>query len=421
MRRAVITGIGMAAPGGVGRKEFWEFITSGESATRPISLFDATEYRSRIAAEVDWDPAERGFSPHETDKFDRMVQFALVCLREALEDSGIGFEHPNPERVGVAVGTAIGCTMGLESQYAATSHHGTRWLVDHTQAAPWIFDYFVPTSFAREVAWAAGAEGPSTVISTGCTSGMDAVGYALELIRDGSADVMVTGASDAPISPITVACFDAIKATSPSNDDAARACRPFDLHRNGFVLGEGASIIILEEYEHARKRGAHIYAELAGFATKSNAYHMTGLRADGHEMAEAIRVSLAQSRTNPEQFGYVSAHGSGTKQNDLHETTAVKKVFGQAAYGVPMSSIKSAIGHALGSVGAIELSTSALAIDNNVVPPTANLYVQDPECDLDYVPRTAREHTVDVALSVASGFGGFQSAAVLKGPRSWDK
>jgi act minimal PKS ketosynthase (KS/KS alpha) len=378
MRRAVITGIGMAAPGGVGRKEFWEFITSGESATRPISLFDATEYRSRIAAEVDWDPAERGFSPLETDKFDRMVQFALVCLREA-------------------------------------------WLVDHTQAAPWIFDYFVPTSFAREVAWAAGAEGPSTVISTGCTSGMDAVGYALELIRDGSADVMVTGASDAPISPITVACFDAIKATSPSNDDAARACRPFDLHRNGFVLGEGASIIILEEYEHARKRGAHIYAELAGFATKSNAYHMTGLRADGHEMAEAIRVSLAQSRTNPEQFGYVSAHGSGTKQNDLHETTAVKKVFGQAAYGVPMSSIKSAIGHALGSVGAIELSTSALAIDNNVVPPTANLYVQDPECDLDYVPRTAREHTVDVALSVASGFGGFQSAAVLKGPRSWDK
>ncbi|MGP4046388.1 beta-ketoacyl-[acyl-carrier-protein] synthase family protein [Streptomyces sp. 2A115] len=419
MRRVVITGIGVCAPGGVGRKEFWEFITSGRTATRPVSLFDAGAYRSRMAAEVDWDPAAAGFDAHEIDKFDRMVQFALTCLREAMQDSGIDPEDVDPGRIGVSIGTAIGCTMGLESQYAAVSNTGADWLVDHTKAAPWIFDYFVPTSLAREIAWAAGAEGPATVVSTGCTSGMDAVGHAFELIREGSADVMVTGASDAPISPITVACFDSIKATSPSNDDPEHACKPFDLRRNGFVLGEGAAVLVLEEYEHARRRGAHVYAEMAGFATRANAYHMTGLRADGHEMAEAIRAAVDQARLDLDALGYISAHGSGTRQNDLHETTAMKKSLGARAFDVPVSSIKAAIGHALGSVGAIELATCALAIDNGTVPPTANLEVPDPECDLDYVPLTARDGRVDAALSVASGFGGFQSAAVLKGPRSW--
>ncbi|MGP3917911.1 beta-ketoacyl-[acyl-carrier-protein] synthase family protein [Nonomuraea sp. 10N515B] len=419
VKRAVITGIGMCVPGGVGRKEFWEFITSGRTATRPISLFDASRFRSRIAAEVDWDPIAEGFTEHEVAKFDRVLQFALYSLREALDDSGLSVQPVAPERIGVAVGTAIGATMSLDRQYAATSHTGERWLVDHTRADPWIFDYFVPSSMAREIAWQAGAEGPATVVSTGCTSGMDSIGYALELIREGTSDVVITGASDAPISPITSACFDAIKATTPRNDDPERACRPFDITRNGFVLGEGAAIVVLEEYEHAVRRGAHIYAEVAGFATRCNAYHMTGLRPDGAEMAEAITVSMGQARVNPEDFGYVSAHGSGTKQNDLHETAAFKTSLGAAAYGVPISSIKAAIGHALGSVGSIELATCALAIEHGVVPPTATLHDPDPECDLDYIPRTAREARVDVALSVASGFGGFQSAAVLRGPRSW--
>ena len=378
MRRVVITGLGITAPGGVGRKNFWEFITSGRSATRGITMFDASQFRSRIAGEVDWDPLEQGFTDHEAVTFDRMVQFALGSLYEALEDAGLYGGVPMPERAGISLGTAVGCTIGLDQQYEAVSHGGTRYLVDHTKAAEWVFDYFIPTSLAREVAWRAGVEGPTSIVSTGCTSGMDAVGHAYELVREGSADVMVTGASDAPISPITVACFDAIKATSESNDDAAHACRPFDRDRNGFVLGEGAAVIVLEEYRHARARGAHIYAEMAGFATRCNAFHMTGLRPDGREMSEAIDVVMGQARVNPADFDYISAHGSGTRQNDLHETTAVKTSLGQAAYGVPMSSIKSAIGHALGSVGALELATCALAIDQGVVPPTANLFERDP-------------------------------------------
>ncbi|MEU1478309.1 beta-ketoacyl-[acyl-carrier-protein] synthase family protein [Streptomyces sp. NPDC005760] len=414
MRKAVITGIGVIAPGGVGTKPFWEQITSGRSATRAVTHFDASRYRSRIAGEVDFDPLAAGLRPDQADGLDRMVQFALAGLREALEDSGFAGGVPVPERAGVSLGSAVGCTTGLETQYAKVSSHGRDWLVDHTLAAGHLFDFFVPTPLAREVAWAAGAEGPAAVVSTGCTSGLDAVGYALDLIRDGSADVMITGASDAPLSPITYACFDALRATSPDNHDPAGACRPFDRTRNGFALGEGAAIFVLEEYEHARRRGAHMYAELAGFATRCNAYHMTGLRPDGREMAEAIRAAMAQACAAPEDFDYINAHGSGTRQNDLHETAAFKDALGPAAYDVPVSSIKSMIGHALGSVGSIEIAACALAVEHGVVPPTANLHEPDPECDLDYVPLVARETAVDVALTVGSGFGGFQSAAILR-------
>ncbi|WP_369395546.1 beta-ketoacyl synthase (plasmid) [Streptomyces sp. CG1] len=413
MRRAVITGMGVVAPGGVGVKPFWEQITSGRSATRPVTLFDASAYRSRIAGEVDFDPVEAGLGHREAAELDRMVQFALAALAEAQAGSGLDTERLDPARVGVALGTAVGATMGLESQYAAVSRHGRDWLTDHELAAPNLFDFFVPSSLAREVAWAAKAEGPAAVVSTGCTSGLDAVGHALDLIRDGSADVMITGASDAPLSPITYACFDALRATSPDNHDPAGACRPFDRTRNGFALGEGAAVFVLEELEHARRRGAHIHAELAGFATRANAYHMTGLRPDGAEMAEAIRVALRQARLAPEDIDYVNAHGSGTRQNDLHETAAFKRALGPAAYDIPVSSIKSMIGHALGSVGSIEIAACALAVEHGVVPPTANLHEPDPECDLDYVPLVARELRVDAALTVGSGFGGFQSAAVL--------
>ncbi|MGW3186094.1 beta-ketoacyl-[acyl-carrier-protein] synthase family protein [Kitasatospora sp. NPDC001119] len=413
MRRAVITGMGVVAPGGVGTKPFWQQITSGQSAIRPVSLFDAAQFRSRVAGEVDFDPQAAGLTEEQTERLDRMVQFALVGLGEALGDSGLSLESLDPGRIGVSLGTAVGCTMGLESQYAKVSRGGQDWLVDHQLAAPHLFDYFVPSSLAREVAWATGAEGPATVVSTGCTSGLDAVGNALDLIRTGAADVVITGASDAPLSPITYACFDALRATSPDNDDPASACRPFDATRNGFALGEGAAVFVLEELEHARRRGAHLYAELAGFATRCNAYHMTGLRPDGREMAEAIQTAMDQARLAAGGLDYINAHGSGTRQNDLHETAAFKRALGAAAYDIPVSSIKSMIGHALGSVGSIELAACALAIEHGVIPPTANLRHQDPECDLDYVPLVARDQRVDTALSVGSGFGGFQSAALL--------
>ncbi|WP_430499806.1 beta-ketoacyl-[acyl-carrier-protein] synthase family protein [Micromonospora trifolii] len=410
-RRVVITGIGVIAPGGLGTKAFWELLTAGRTATRTLSFFDATPFRSRVAAEADFDPVAEGLSPQEVRRMDRAAQMAVVCTREALADSG--FEVADPTRVGVSVGTAVGATMSLEEEYVVVSDGGRKWLTDHRYATPHLYDYLVPSSFAREVAWSVGAEGPATVVSTGCTSGLDSVGHARELIREGSADVMIAGATDAPISPITVACFDAIKATTARNDDPTHASRPFDNSRDGFVLGEGSAMFVLEELEHARRRGAQIYAELVGFASRSNAFHMTGLRPDGREMAEAIRVALADAQLPGDAVDYINAHGSGTKQNDRHETAAFKRSLGDHAYRTPVSSIKSMIGHSLGAIGSIEIAASALAIKHGAVPPTANLHERDPECDLDYVPLTAREQQTDVVLSVGSGFGGFQSAMLL--------
>ncbi|GAA1852171.1 beta-ketoacyl-[acyl-carrier-protein] synthase family protein [Pseudonocardia ailaonensis] len=414
--RVVVTGLGVIAPGGIGAAAFWKLLTSGATATRAISLFDATGYRSRIAAECDFDPASHGFGPRQVRRLDRAAQFALAATREALRDSGLELGSLDPGRVGVQLGTAVGCTTGLDAEYAVVSDSGREWTVDHTFAVSYLHDYFVPSSIAAEVAWDTGAEGPVGIVSAGCTSGLDAVGHAAALVREGSADVVLAGATDAPISPITVACFDAIKATSPRNDDPAHASRPFDLSRNGFVLGEGAATLVLEDRDHALRRGAPIYAELAAHATRSNAYHMTGLRPDGREMSEAIDVALADARVDPTEIAYVNAHGSGTRQNDRHETAAVKRSLGEHAFRTPMSSIKSMVGHSLGAIGAIELAACALAIRHGVVPPTANLHERDPECDLDYVPLEARERRLPAVLSVGSGFGGFQSAVVLTAP-----
>lgn len=415
-REVVITGIGVVAPGGIGVKEFWSLLSEGRTATRTISFFDPAPFRSQVAAEVDFDPELHGLRPQEVRRMDRAAQFAVVTAAEAVTDSGLDLAALDPCRTGVTVGSAVGATMGLDQEYRVVSDGGRLDAVDHRYAVRHLYDYFVPSSFAREVAHSVGAEGPTTVISTGCTSGLDSVGYATELIRDGGADVMIAGATDAPISPITVACFDAIKATTPRNDDPAHASRPFDRSRNGFVLGEGAAMFVLEEYEHARRRGAHMYATIAGFATRCNAFHMTGLRPDGREMAEAIRVALDEGRMNPEEIDYINAHGSGTKQNDRHETAAFKRSLGQHAYRTPVSSIKSMIGHSLGAIGSIEIAASTLAIEHGLVPPTANLHEPDPECDLDYVPLHARERNVDAVLTVGSGFGGFQSAMVLRRP-----
>ncbi|MFD7390490.1 beta-ketoacyl-[acyl-carrier-protein] synthase family protein [Streptomyces sp. NPDC059852] len=415
-RRVVITGIEVLAPGGVGKDGFWDMLSEGRTATRGITFFDPSPFRSQVAAEMDFDPERHGLTPQEVRRMDRAAQFAVVAARGAVEDSGIDLAAHEPHRVGVTIGSAVGATTGLDEEYRTVSDGGRLHLVDHTYAVPHLYNYLVPSSFSAEVAWTVGAEGPNTVVSTGCTSGIDSVGYAVELIREGSADVMIAGSSDAPISPITMACFDAIKATTPRKEDPEQASRPFDGTRNGFVLGEGCAVFVLEELESARRRGAHVYAEIAGYATRSNAYHMTGLRPDGAEMAEAISVALDEARMNVDQIDYINAHGSGTKQNDRHETAAFKKSLGEHAYRTPVSSIKSMVGHSLGAIGSIEIAASALAMEHHVVPPTANLHTPDPECDLDYVPVTAREQLTDAVLTVGSGFGGFQSAMVLARP-----
>jgi minimal PKS ketosynthase (KS/KS alpha) len=416
-RRAVaITGIGVVAPGGVGVPAFWDLLTAGRTATRTISLFDATGFRSRIAAECDFDPAAAGLDDAEAKRLDRTTQFALSAATEAMRDSALDLDVARPERTGVVIGGAVGCTIRLEEQYKEVSTSGRDWLVDHTRGAPYLYDYLVPSSIVAEVAWRCRAEGPVSMISTGCTSGLDAVGHGAALVAEGSADVVLAGAADAPISPITVACFDTIRATSANNGEAATASRPFDLRRDGFVLGEGAAVFVLEPLEHARARGAHVYCEISGFARRANAYHMTGLRPDGREMAEAITVAMDHARIGPDHISYINAHGSGTKQNDVHETAAFKRSLGDRAYDVPVSSIKSMVGHSLGAIGSIEVAACALAIEHGVVPPTANLTEPDPDCDLDYVPVTARAARLNAVLSVGSGFGGFQTAVVLTRP-----
>ncbi|GIH07594.1 actinorhodin polyketide putative beta-ketoacyl synthase 1 [Rhizocola hellebori] len=413
-RRAVITGVGAVAPGGIGKKAYWDLLAAGRSATRSITHFDASPYRSRMAAEADFDPVREGLTQQEIRRLDRAAQFAVVAGREAVADSGLTFAKLDPTRLGVALGSAVGCTTSLEREYIVGSDVGNKWEVDQTYAVPHLYDYFTPSSMAAELAYLVGAEGPVNVVSTGCTSGLDSVGYAAELIAEGTADVIVTGGTEAPLSPITVVCFDVIRASSTRNDDPNTACRPFDKTRDGLVLGEGSAIIILEELEHARKRGAHIYAEIAGFASRCNAYHMTGLHPDGKEMAEAINAAMTQAKLESEAIGYINAHGSGTKQNDRHETAAFKRSLGQHAYATPVSGFKSMIGHSLGAIGSLEIVGSLLAIEEGVIPPTANLHEPDPECDLDYVPLVAREAQVDAVLTVGSGFGGFQSAMVLR-------
>ncbi|MEW2317431.1 beta-ketoacyl-[acyl-carrier-protein] synthase family protein [Streptomyces bauhiniae] len=416
-RRVAVTGIGIVAPGGIGTPAFWDLLSNGRTATRGITFFDPSGLRSRIAAECDFDPAAYGLDAEQVQRADRYIQFALVAGDEAVHDSGLDLAAEDPWRIAVSVGTAVGGTTRLENDYVLVSHGGQRWDVDHTQARPELHRAFSPSTVASSVAERFGARGPVQTVSTGCTSGLDAVGYAFHTVQEGRADICLAGASDSPISPITMACFDAIKATSPNNDDPAHASRPFDNNRDGFVMGEGGAVLVLEELEHARARGAHVYCELSGYATFGNAYHMTGLTPEGLEMARAIETAMDQARIDPTAIDYVNAHGSGTRQNDRHETAAVKRALGQHAYDTPMSSIKSMVGHSLGAIGAIEVVACVLALAKQAVPPTANYETPDPECDLDYVPREARDRKLNGVLSVGSGFGGFQSAVILTRPR----
>jgi minimal PKS ketosynthase (KS/KS alpha) len=416
VRRTAITGIGVVAPGGVTRESFWDQITSGRTATRAITFFDASGFRSQIAAEADFDPLAAGLDEHEKRRQDRYIQFATASAIEATTDSGLDLDSLNRERVGVCLGSAVGGTVVLEDGYVAVSNHGQQWLVDPEYAPPFLYQGLVPSSLASEVALRFKTHGPAVVISTGCTSGVDALGYGHQMIQDGEADIVISGAAESPVSPISMACFDPIKATSQRNDDAAHASRPFDNDRDGFVMGEGGAVLILEEFEAALARGAHIYCEVVGYGTRGNAFHMTGLRPDALEMSEAILDAMRQAQITPQDIDYINAHGSGTKQNDRHETNAYKKTLGEQAYKIPISSIKSMIGHSLGAIGAIEMAACALAIDRGVVPPTANWENRDPECDLDYTPKVARRKTIRTALSTASGFGGFQSAMILSLP-----
>lgn len=412
-RAPVVTGIGMVGPGGTDRESFWLNLRKGVSSTRRTTLCDPTPFRSQSAGEVRFSPSSKGFTDHEAQTLDRAAQLLVVAADEAVTESGAIDGGTASERVGVYIGSAVGATTSMEKIYRRASHDGALDEVDELLDMS-LYDYFVPSSFVAEIAKRYQARGSGELISNGCTSGIDAVGRAAEAILSGEVEVAIVGATEAPVAPITFACFDAIMATSDINESPESASRPYDESRAGFVLAEGAAVLVMESRLHAEQRHAHIYGAVSGYGARSNAYHMTGLRADGVELAHAISSALASARADPSKLDYVNAHGSGTKQNDLHETAALKLALGAHAYGVPVSSIKSMIGHSMGAIGAIEVAVCFLAIRDNFIPPTANLSTTDPELDLDYVPNVGRERDVKKVLSIASGFGGFQSAIVVE-------
>lgn len=407
----LITGLGVATPAGLELDGFYDRLLSGRSCFAPITTFDPSPFRSQVVAQVDWDPRRAGLTAQEATH-DRAAQLALYCVRRAVRDAGGLVGHRR--RVGVVLGTAVGMTQTLEAQYRKGSDDGRRDVLVPGDVDARTHVALSPASMLEVVAAELDAGGPTFTVSTGCTSGVDSVAQGCDLIRYGRADTVVVVSTDAPISPITVACFDAIRATSPDNDRPDSACRPFDDTRRGFVLAEGATAVVLERDGLRSASSAEPYAVITGWSTRSNAFHMTGLRPDGAEMARAITDVLDQAGRDPRSVSYVSAHGSGTKQNDIHETAAVKSALGDHAHSVPMSSIKSVIGHSLGAIGTTEIAACCLAITTGSVPPTANLVVPDPLCDLDYVAGTGRRHPTDVALTVASGFGGFQSAMLIE-------
>lgn len=410
-RRVAITGIGVVSAGAGDVDSFWALLLSGHSTARRISRFDVTDCRSRIAAECDIESAAKARSGER----DRCAVLALAAAKQAIAESAATVDV-DPPRMGVSMGTALGNTGSLQQEYCVLSGGGRAAALDESRVGPRLYEYFTPASMATEIACSVGAEGPTGIVATACASGQDAVGAAADLVRTGAADVMLAGGAEAPISPLTIAGLDAVRTTSARNDDPEHAARPFDRTRDGFVLGEGAAVMVLEELNHALHRGAPIYAEFAGHATRCNGHSMTGLRRDGREMALAIDAALRSARLTPDDVDYVNGHGSATPQSDLHETNAYKRALGVHAYSTPISAIKPVIGHCLGAAGALEIVACALAIDRSAIPPTANLHEPDPECDLDYVPLTARQRRLDVVLSTASGFGGFQSAVVLTRP-----
>ncbi|HBG62415.1 MAG: hypothetical protein A2Y03_03750 [Omnitrophica WOR_2 bacterium GWF2_38_59] len=413
-RRVVITGVGVVAPNGIGKEACWEGMINGVSAISKVTEFDVSIFNTKIAAQVrDFDPVEQGLSKEEAIRMDRYVQFAMVAGAEAVKDSGLDMSKINKGRMGVSLANAICGTKWMEEEFALVTDNGKK-PIDPTIVRPDLYDASMFNTPSSELAAKYGLKGVCNTISTGCTAGTDSVGFSYETIMDGDTDIMITGASEAPICPMTFACFDTVNVLSTLNDEPEKASRPFDLKRNGFVISEGAGLLVVEELEHAKKRGARIYAEIIGFGTTNNAYHMTDLPANGEPKAKCIRLALEDAGVKPEDIDYINGHGSSTKQNDVFETNAYKMVFGQHAYNIPITSLKSMIGHPLAGANGVELVISALIMERNILPPTINQETPDPECDLDYVPNVRREKKVNYLLKTSSGFSGIHSAMVLK-------
>lgn len=407
-RRAVVTGLGAVTPLGRRIDHLWERLLAGESGVGPITLFDVAGYRVQFGGQVHWEPENEGIAgPKELKRLDRFTQFAIAASKDAVADSGIDFAAEDPFRCGVVIGSGIGGLWEFEVQEERLLHKG----ID--KVSPFTIPKLMVNSASGHVSSLYGIKGPNFAVATACASAANSIGSALRAIQHGDADVMVTGASEAALTPIGLAGFQNMRALSFRADDPHRASRPFDADRDGFVLAEGAGVVVIEEEEHARKRGARIYAELCGYGASGDAGHITQPDEEGRGAAQAMTMALADAGLSPADVGYINAHGTSTPLGDQAETRAVKRVFGAHARRVPISSTKSHLGHTLGASGGIELVVCALTIDRGVIHPTINLETPDPECDLDYVPGTPRDARVRVAMSNSFGFGGHNASLVL--------
>jgi len=407
-RRVVITGLGAITPVGLNVKETWENILAGKSGIAPLTIFDVSDYSVRFGGSIKNFDITTVIPRKEARKMDTFIHYGIAAGKEAIEDSGIEITDDNAERFGVAIGAGIGGLPGIEAGYDAYLKGGPRK----------ISPFFVPSNIINMVSGNLsimyGLKGPNIAIATACSSGTHNIASAGRMIQYGDADIMLAGGAEMSTCKTGLGGFAAARALSTRNDDPEAASRPWDRDRDGFVLGDGAGMVVLEEYEHAVKRGAHIYAELAGSGMSSDAYHMTSPSVGGEGAARCMKNAMADAGLTAEQVDYVNAHGTSTPAGDAGETQALKAAFGPAAYDVAVSSTKSMIGHLLGAAGGVEAVFSVLAIQDQVAPPTINLDNPDPECDLDYVPHTARQMSIDVAMSNSFGFGGTNGTVIFK-------
>jgi len=407
-RRVVITGMGVIAPNGIGIENFWDSLVHGRSGIGRITRFDASSYPFQVAGEVnDFDPLNY-MGPKSARRMDRFAQFAVACTRMAIDDANLEISEKNSDRIGIALGSALGGFPIAEEQYAIFLEKGLK------RVDPFLATRTFVGGSTSQVSIELGIHGHSNTIGGACAVGSDSVGYAFYAIKNNLAEIMITGASEAPIAPLTIGGFSLMGALSTRNGDPTRASRPFDKERDGFVMSEGAGVLILEDLENALKRGAPIYAEMLSYCTTNDAYKMTHPLPTGGQAMKAMKLAIQYANINLSDIDYINAHGSSTPLNDKIETMIIKEIFGEYAYKIPISANKSMIGHSLGAAGSIEVIASALTIKYQFIPPTINYEFPDPECDLDYVPNQGRKALINTVLSNSYGFGGKNSVIIIR-------
>jgi 3-oxoacyl-[acyl-carrier-protein] synthase II len=407
--RVVITGLGVISPLGNDIATFWQAMKEGKSGIGPLTSFDATKFDSRIAGEVKgFDPKAYGMSFKDIKRMDKFAQYAVAASRQAIESAGLDLNKEDRERIGAVVGSGIGSLYTIEEEHKNMLNKGP------SRMSPFLIPMLIVNEASGQVGIIFGLKGPNSCVATACASGSHAIGDAFRILERGDADVMVCGGTESCIVPTGVGGFCALKALSTRNNEPQKASRPFDAQRDGFIMAEGCGLVVMETLEHARKRKANILAEMVGYGMSCDAYHITAPDPEGDGAMRAMRLALKDAKLNPEDVDYINPHGTSTKLNDKLETIAIKKAFGDYAKKVMVSSTKSMTGHLLGAAGGVEFIVCCLAIKDGVIPPTINYEYPDPDCDLDYVPNTARKTQVDICMSNSLGFGGHNATLVVK-------